>query len=189
MRRNENMIRIIVLGAICLGLLALAFHWPAQPNLIVPLADGSRFVLVGTDSGRQLCYGGGLWQRLLCKALQHELPAFVHNQPVIWPAFYTNSIALLFCREEPDRTALQTTWNGSGQLYYLDESNAEHWAPHHEVRFSTETRRQGVAVVEEDVFWEIPMLHDPELRLRIRETNGLTGAVTVHNFRIKNPAL
>jgi len=43
--------------------------------------------------------------------------------------------------------------------------------------------------VEEDVFWEIPMLHDPELRLRIRETNGLTGAVTVHNFRIKNPAL
>jgi hypothetical protein len=189
MRLKERQIRIIVSGMLCLSLIVLAFYWPSQPKLIVPLADGSRFVLIGTDSGRQLCYGGGHWQKLLCKALRRELPAFVHNQPTIWPACYTNGIALIFCRAEPDRASLQKSWNGSGQLYYLDESNAEHWAPYHEVRFNTETRRQGVAVVEEIIFWEMPMVHDPELRLRIRETNDLTGAVTIHNFRIKNPAL
>jgi hypothetical protein len=189
MRLKGKQIRILVFGAFCVGLIMLAFSWPGQPKLVIPLADGSRFVLIGTDSGRQLCYGGGRWQKFICKSLGHKLPAFVHEQPTIYPAFYTNSIALLFCRQEPDKASLQTPWNGRGQLYYLDESNAEQWAPHHEVRFNTETRRQGVAVVEETIFWEIPMLYDPELRLRIRETNDLTGAVTIHNFRIKNPAL
>jgi hypothetical protein len=189
MRPHKKQITVIVFGALCLGLIVLAYRWPSRPNLIVPLADGSRFVLVGIDSGRQLCYGGGRWQRVLCKALGRELPAFVHDQPVIWPAFYTNGIGLLFCRAEPDKASLQRPWNGSGQLCFLDESNVEHWAPSHCVNFQIETRGQLTAVVGENIYWEIPMSHDPELRLRIRETNDLTGTVTVHNFRVKNPAL
>ena len=189
MRLNKRQIGIIVFGALCLGVVVLAFCWPSQPKLIVPLADGSSFVLVGTDSGRQLCYGGGRWQTLLCKALGRQLPAFVHNQPTIWPSSYTNGIALCFRREEPGRHALQTTWNGTGQLYFLDDSGMEHWVPNHCVAFVTEKRGQLDAVVEENMHWEVPMLHDPELRLRIRETNNLTGSVSTHNFRIKNPVL
>ena len=75
MRLNEKQIRLIVLGALGLGLVALAFCWPSQPKLIVPLADGSRFVLVGTDFGLQLCYGGGRWQTLLRKVIRRQLLA------------------------------------------------------------------------------------------------------------------
>jgi hypothetical protein len=189
MRLNKRQISILVFGALGLGAMILEFCWPSQPKLIVPLADGSRFVLVGNDFGRQLCYGGGRWQTLLCKALRRELPAFIHNQPTIWPSVYTNGIALWFRREESGRTALQTPWNGSGQLYLLDESGVEDRVPNHCVNFVIEKRGQADAVVEEDMYWEVPMLHDPELRLRIWETNKLTGSVSTHNFRIKNPAL
>jgi hypothetical protein len=189
MRLNKKQIRIIVLAALCLSLIVLAFCWPSQPKLIVSLADGSSFVLVGTDSGRQLFYGGGRWQTLLCKALRRQLPAFVHNQPIMWPSIYTNGIALCFRREEPGRHALPTAWNGTGQLYFLDGSGMEHWVPNHGVSFATEKRGQVEVVVEENMHWEVPMLRDSELRLRIRETNNLTGLVSTHNFRIKNPAL
>jgi hypothetical protein len=189
MRPNQKLIRILFLGALVLGLIVLAFHWPSQPQLIVPLADGSRFILGGTDCGPRLFYGGGRWQRIVCKALGHELPAFIHNQPQIWPATYTNGIGLLFCRKDPGKASLASAWNGSGQLYYLDETNAEHGASTHCVNFVTDTRGGAAAVVEEDIYWEIPMLRDAELRMRIRETNDLSGAVTVHNFHIKNPAL
>src|SRR5580658_2686062 len=131
MRLNRRQIGIPVFGALCLGVVVLAFCWPSQPKLILPLADGSRLVLVGTDFGRELCYGGGRWQTLLCKALRRELPAFIHNQPTRWPSFYTNGIALCFRREEPGRHALQTTWNGSGQLSFLDDSGTERRAPNH----------------------------------------------------------
>src|SRR5580658_8328060 len=131
MRLNKRQTGIIVFAALCLGVVILAFGWPSQPILIVPLADGSRFVLVGTDSGRKLYYGGGPWQRLLCKALGRQLPAFVPNQPTIWPSIYTNGIALCFRREAPGRHALQTAWNGTGQLYFLDDSGMEHWLPNH----------------------------------------------------------
>jgi hypothetical protein len=183
-------IGIIVFSALYLGAVVLAFCWPAQPKLIVPLADGSNFVLVGTDSGRKLFYGGGRWQRLLCKALGRKLPAFVHNQPEIYPSIYTNGIALYFRREEPDRQSLPTPWNGTGQLYFLDDFGMEHWIQkNHCVNFVVEKRGQVDAVVEENMDWEMPLVHDPELRLRIRETNNLTGSVSTHNFRIKNPAL
>jgi hypothetical protein len=189
MSPKKKQIGIIVLSALCLGLVALAFCWPSQPKLIVPLADGSRFVLVGTDSGRQLCYGGGRWQTLLCKALRHQLPAFIHNQPTILPALYTNGIALFFRREKSDKSGLPAAWNGTGQLYFLDESGTEHWAPNHGVNFETEKRGRLWVIRREGMDWELPMLHDPVLRLRIRETNNLTGAVSTHNFRIKNPVL
>jgi hypothetical protein len=190
MRLKKRQIGIIVFGALWLGVVVLAFCWPSQPRLIVPLADGSNFVLVGTDSGRQLCYGGGRWQRLLCKALGRHLPAFIDNQPEIDASCYTNGIALHFRREEPDRHVLQTPWNGTGQLYFLDDSGLEHWVQkNHCVNFVTEKRGQVDVVVEENMHWEMPIVHDPELRLRIRETNELTGSVSTHNFQIKNPAL
>jgi hypothetical protein len=183
MRLTKKHVRIIVSGAICLGLIVLAFHWPSQPKLIVPLADGSRFVLASTDSGRRLCYGGGLWQRLVCKGLGRELPAFVHGQPVIWPATYPKGIGLYFCRTEPDGGSLKSAWNGSGQLYYLDESNLEHWVPYHSVNFDTMPRGPGMSVVAEQISFEMPMRYDAELRLRIRETNDSTGAVELTQIK------
>jgi hypothetical protein len=187
MRSKKTQVGIIILGAICFGLVVLLFLRPAQPKLIVPLADGSSFTLVGTDSGSLLFYGGGRWQTLFCKALRRQLPAFIHNQPAIWASSYTNGIALHFRREKPG--GLQTAWNGTGQLYFLDDSEVEHQVRNHCVGFVTEKRGQVESVVEENMHWELPMLHDAELRLRIRETNSLTGSVSTHNFRIKNPVL
>jgi hypothetical protein len=189
MRLNTQQTGIIALGALCIGVAVFAFCRPSQPKLIVPLADGSSFVLIGTDSGRELCYGGGRWQTLLCKALRRQLPAFVHNQPKIWSSSYSNGIALLFRREEPGRRALQTGWNGTGQLYFLDDRGMEHLVINHSVGFETEKRGQVEMIVEENMHWELPMLHDPDLRLRIRETNNLTGSVSTHDFQIKNPVL
>jgi hypothetical protein len=186
-KRNNG---IGIFGALCLGLVVLAFCRPSPPKLIIPLADGSSFVLMGTDSGRRFAYGGARWQNLLCKALGRQLPAFIHPQPLIWTSFYTNGgIALCFRREEPARHSLQTPWNATGQLYFLDDSGMEHWVPNHGVNFATEKRGQVWVVVEENMYWELPMLHDPELRLRIRETNGSTGSVSTHNFRLKTPVL
>ncbi len=189
MTPNKRQISVIILGAICAGAIVIAFSSPSRPKLAVPLADGPSFVLVGTDHGRQLFYGGGPWQTLLCKALRRQLPAFIHNQPAIWPSSYTNGIALWFRREEPGRRALQTTWNGTGQLYFLDDSDMEHLVPNHCVSFVTEKHGQVEAVVEENMQWEVPMLRAPELRFRIRETNEWTGSVSTHNFQLKNPVL
>ncbi|HEV7927999.1 MAG TPA: hypothetical protein VGR14_21795 [Verrucomicrobiae bacterium] len=189
MRLIKKPARIIFLGLLCLGLVVLAFCWPSQPKLIIPLADGSRLVLVGTDSGQQLYYGGGRWQRLLCKLVRHQLPAFLHGQPTMWPAFYTNGIALHFRREEQGGQAFRTAWNGTGRLYFLDASGMEHEVPNHEVNFEEKQPGQVQTVVAENMYLELPMLRDPELRLRIRETNDSKGSVSTHNFQIKNPAL
>jgi hypothetical protein len=110
---------MIVFGALWLGAVVFVFCWSFQSRLTVPLADGSNFVLVGTDSGRHLCYAVGRWRSLVCKALGRQLPAFIYNQPEIEPAWYSNGIALHFRREEPDRHALQTPWNGTRQLYFF----------------------------------------------------------------------
>jgi hypothetical protein len=120
---------------------------------------------------------------------KNRLPSFVRYQPQIYPAWHTNGIALALCREQPGKTPLQEAWNGSGNLYFLDESGAEKPALNHAVTFVDETRAERIAVVGELMCWEVPLLRTPELRLKIRETNKLTGAVSVHKFRIKNPAL
>jgi hypothetical protein len=187
MKLNGKRSAIVLFALLALGLIAFLFCRPAQPKLIVPLADGSRFVLEGTDVGRRIVYGGGSWQRVICKTIRHPLPSFVHYQPTIWPSFYTNGVGLSFRREWPDKSALATAWNGDGQLYFLDSSGAEHQAPFHAINFQTETRKGQSTVVAEDIYWELPISPEPELRLRMRETNSLTGAVSTHDFSIKNP--
>ncbi|HEY3853135.1 MAG TPA: hypothetical protein VGO67_01935 [Verrucomicrobiae bacterium] len=190
---DRKPIRKIVIGAaVCLIL--LVFYQSARlkaalPKLTIPLADGSRFILEGNGFGRQLYYGGGSWQRFICKITKHQLPGWIPNQPYIVSAAYTNGIALFFRREMTDKSAIQTPWNGSGQLYFLDQSGVEHWVPNHRVGFTTEIRQQGEIVVAEDMNWELPLLPAPTLSLRIRETNQLSGVVSVHDFQIKNPSL
>lgn len=178
---------MIVAGALGAGVFILAMR-PSEPKLIVPLADGSRLELIGTDFGRQLYYGGGRWQRFICKAIGYPLPSFVHNQPAIWPSIYTNGIALYFRRSYPNGIPLDTSWNGSGQFYVLDDFAGEHIIPNHAVVFRTGKRGQNEVVLDENMHWELPMSPDHELRLRIRETNDLTGLVSTHDFQIKNPA-
>jgi hypothetical protein len=187
MRLNKKQIGFVI-APLSLGAMVLSSCWPSQPNLVIPLADGSNFVLVGTDFGQRLYYGGGRWLRFFCKSLRRNLPPFVHNQPQIDASWYTNGIALHFCGEEPDKHPLQTNWNGSGQLYFLDSSNIEHEVPNHGVNFGTEQRGEIYVLLEENMHWEMPQVRDPELRLSIRETNSSTCAVSTHDFRIKNPA-
>ena len=188
MKPNRKQSRIIIFGLPLLVLLALLFQWPAQPKLIVPLADGTRFVLLGTDHGQQLFYGGGGWQSVICKIIRHNLPPFVRYQPEIWPSFYTNGIGLSFRRQQPDKSTLPQEWNGNGQLYFLDESGAEREVRYHGVNFNVENLNGRDVVASEDISWELPIVQEPELRLRIRETNDKTGAVSTHDFSIKNPA-
>jgi hypothetical protein len=181
---------ITIICALLILCSVFTLRWRLEPQLILPLADGTRFVLAGTDHGRQLFYGGGICQAFICKMVRHNLPTFIHNQPSVWPSTYTNGIALFFRRELPDKSDLSRAggWNGNGELYFLDQSGIEHAAPYHAVNFQTEARQGRETVVAEDIYWELPTLPNKELRLRIRETNTSTGSVATHNFTIKNPA-
>src|ERR1700677_1095462 len=130
LQKKQRRIKVL-LGALGLCLVFVVCYRRPQPQVVIPLADGSTFALAGTDVGQCLCYGGWLWQRLLCKALKHQLPGYIPYPPIVYPSFYTNGIALLFRRTERDNTPLQTAWNGSGQLFFLDESGTEQLARYH----------------------------------------------------------
>jgi hypothetical protein len=178
---------MLPLVAVGLGFVLIFFHKsaPPQPPVIVPLSDGSALVLSGTDTGPWLAYGGHPWPKFLCKALKRQLPGFIRYQPLLYPSFYTNGVALLLSRRRPDRTAVATAWNGTGQLYFLDDAGLEQLARYHGVNFNVEP--WGVA--EEQIAWEIPILRARQLNLLFRETNQLTGAISTHHFQINNPAL
>ncbi len=189
MKLKKRWIAIIIIGALCVSVIMLAL-WPSSgARVSVPLSDGTTLMLTDTDSGKTLLYGGGQWQRLLCKIIGKRLPHFVRNQPFISQAAYTNGIALSLSREATGTNALSTPWNGSGRLYLLDHSGTEVGCALHAVNFATEKRGTNVVVDAEEMSWEAPIQNEAELRFRIRETNRQTGAVSTHDFRVKNPAM
>jgi hypothetical protein len=180
--------RVAILAMLCIGLLILALCWPVSRVTVISLPDGSTLTLASTDSGSKLCYGGGSWQRLVCKAAGRRLPPSIHNQPAMWSSIFTNGIALFFRRQMPGGN-LPGGWKGTNQLYYLDDSGVERAALNHCVNFQTEKRGQAYVVTAEETHWELPMLHKRELHLRIRETYSSTGSISTHDFEIENPAL
>jgi len=189
MRANAKRIVVLVICVICLALLIAAIRKPDPPTVIVPLADGTRFVLTATDSGRTFCFGGKPLQRMLSKLLGRDLPGFIHWRPFVIRSFYTNGIGLFLSRSRSFGDRLLTNWNGSGQLYYRDASGVERSAIERLVNFEVmDTGGAYGAAQSEQIAWELPLLHDPQLRLCLYETNRATGLVSQHDFELQNPA-
>ena len=188
MRLKRRWIAIIVVSALCAAVILWTL-WPkSNPRVTILLADETTLTLTDTDAGKNLLWGGGRWQRMLCKIIGRRLPEFIHNQPSISPAAYTNGIGLSLRRQAKDTNALSTGWNGTGRIYLLDSTGAEIDCALRGVNFITEMRGTNYIVVSEDMNWETSMRSEAELRLRIRETNSQTKVVSTQDFHVKNPA-
>ncbi len=187
MRLKSRWIAIITIGPPCVAVMWAL--WPSSAARInIPLADGTSFILTDTDSGKTLLYGGGRWQRFLCKITGRNLPQFVRNQPMISPAAYTNGIAFSLRRDVKGTNNLLAPWNGTGQIYLVDLSGTEIDCALRAVLFYTEMRGTNYVVAAEVLNCEAPTQTEAELHLRIRETNHVNGTVSTHDFRVKNPS-
>jgi hypothetical protein len=178
------------------GLLVLVLGWLVlntsrnTQDVTVKLWDGSTMLLIETDHGHIFCDGGAAWQRTLFKILRVRLPASVHYRPEITKASYTNGIALVFRRDIDIRTPPTDpthAWNGSGKMFYVSPSGHEVWAWLHGICWDTDIGKPQM--IGERLLFEIPFVHEPQLHLRVYETNRITDIVSTNDFWMKNPAL
>src|SRR4051812_23485718 len=112
---------IVTTVAILFLLIAACMLWltqskPNLPKVTLNLWDGSQMTLIEADHGRNLCFFGGTWQRMLSKAIGHDLPTFVRNRPELVKSAYTNGLALVFRREESHPGMLAKVWNRTGDI-------------------------------------------------------------------------